>query len=140
MNIQQLLKELEDEEGFKSHAYRDHLGFWTIGIGTLIDERKGGGITKEEALYLARNRIADRISELDRRIPWWRELSEARQRVLIQMAFQLGTEGLLKFRNMLAALKAGEWSKAREEAMRSDWARYDTPSRAWKLASILEKG
>ena len=35
-------KTLEFEEGKKSFAYKDHLGFDTIGIGFLVDERKGG--------------------------------------------------------------------------------------------------
>jgi lysozyme len=39
------------------HAYQDHLGFLTIGIGVLIDERKGDGIAQEESRYLFRNRL-----------------------------------------------------------------------------------
>jgi lysozyme len=47
---------LEKEEGFVPHVYKDHLGYWTIGHGILVDERKGGGITIEESRYLLNNR------------------------------------------------------------------------------------
>jgi lysozyme len=32
---------IEFHEGRVLHAYRDSLGFWTIGVGSLIDEAKG---------------------------------------------------------------------------------------------------
>ena len=40
------------EEGEKLSAYQDSMGFWTIGVGRLIDARKGGGISQEESRYL----------------------------------------------------------------------------------------
>lgn len=43
---------LETDEGRVPHAYQDHLGYWTIGVGHLIDKRKGGGLTPDEVDYL----------------------------------------------------------------------------------------
>lgn len=37
-----LATQLRQEEGSVPHAYQDHLGFWTIGIGRLVDQRKPG--------------------------------------------------------------------------------------------------
>ena len=39
--ITDLRKSIEDHEGRVPHAYQDHKGFWTIGVGHLIDERRG---------------------------------------------------------------------------------------------------
>ncbi len=46
---QSITQQLRRDEGEVLHAYQDSLGYWTIGIGVLIDKRKGGGITKAES-------------------------------------------------------------------------------------------
>ena len=43
---------LRRDEGRVRHAYQDHLGYWTIGVGRLIDQRKGGGLSEDEIDYL----------------------------------------------------------------------------------------
>ena len=45
---------LRREEGSRPHAYQDHLGFWTIGVGRLIDVRKGGGLSPERAMRMSK--------------------------------------------------------------------------------------
>lgn len=139
MDIHRLAESLCQEEGFRPHAYKDSLGYWTIGYGTLIDERLGGGITEAEARYLLMNRIGAVEVALDRNLPWWRELSEARQQVLAQMCFQMGISRLLGFRKMLAALKAGDFEEAAQEMLDSRWAK-QTPARAARLAAMMRKG
>jgi lysozyme len=52
-----LRRMLEDEEGRVPHAYPDSLGYWTIGVGRLIDRRKGGGLSDDEIDYLLANDI-----------------------------------------------------------------------------------
>jgi lysozyme len=46
MNV---IEQLTREEGKRRSAYQDHLGYWTIGVGRLIDARKGGGLSDEES-------------------------------------------------------------------------------------------
>lgn len=134
-----LKKQLRKSEGFVPHAYQDSLGFWTIGIGRLIDKRKGGGITEEEADYLLENDIGKKERELDARLPWWRDLDEVRQRILVDMAFNLGVDGLLAFKNTLAHVKAGRWAEAAAGMRKSLWAR-QVKSRADRLAKAMETG
>lgn len=131
---------LRAEEGTVLHAYRDHLGFLTIGTGILIDERKGGSITAEENEYLLGNRIGRIGRQLDERLPWWREQPEAVQVALAAMAFQLGVGGLLGFPKMLGALRAGDREAAALEALDSKWAREDTPARAARVAAMIREG
>lgn len=122
------------------HAYQDHLGFWTIGIGRLIDKRKGGGISKEESAYLFANDVADKTAEVRRALPWFARLNEARQGVLLNMAFQMGTEGLLAFKNTLAMIQAGQYDAAADGMLNSKWAREQTPARAKRLADQMRTG
>lgn len=133
-----LMQELRRDEGFRRHAYRDHLGYLTIGLGTLIDKRRGGGITFEQAKMLAGMTIEEIEAELDRRLPWWRTASPRRQRAIINMAYQLGVGGLMKFRNTLAMAERGDWAAAADNALKSLWAR-QTPARARRVARMLRE-
>jgi lysozyme len=139
MNIKQLKEELIFDEGIVLHEYKDHLGYSTIGIGRLIDERKGGGITEEEAMYLLENDIGRKQAQLRENLPFWNKLSDNRQRALMNMAFQLGVNGLLKFRQMLWAIENGKWDLAHAEALDSSWAN-QTPVRARRVAEMIKYG
>lgn len=136
MNRHQLIADLKRDEGCVLNEYKDHLGFSTIGIGRLIDKRKGGGISAEEAEYLLSNDIDRVAKELDGKIPWWRTLTEPQQRALCNMAFQMGIGGVLKFKSMLKALQDGNSSEARKHALDSLWAK-QTPERAKRIAGLL---
>lgn len=127
---------LEHQEGFRHHAYKDHLGFWTIGYGRLIDKRRGGGISRNEGRVLLEHDV-ERVSHVfDRRIPWWRALSYVRQTVLISMGYQMGPEGALRFRRMLAHLRREDYERAAVELLDSRMA-VQTPVRAHELAHMM---
>lgn len=140
MNLAQLLLEIENEEKCVLHEYKDSLGYSTIGIGRLIDVRKGGGITREEAIYLFNNNVKLITESFDNRIPWWKTLSDGRQRALVNMAFQLGVEGVLEFTQMIEALCRGDYQKAQQEGLDSKWATQDTPYRAQRITDMFLKG
>jgi lysozyme len=134
-----LEQELERDEAFVPHAYQDHLGFWTIGFGRLIDQRRSGGISRAEGLILLSNDITGRETVLDAAVPWWRQLSDGRQRALLNMAYQLGANGLLKFVATLDHLQGGRYAAAAESASRSLWAK-QTPERAARVIAQLRDG
>ena len=138
MDLTLLKYDLKSEEGFVSHAYQDHKGYWTIGIGRLIDERKGGGITEDEADYLLDNDIKRFTGELEKRWPHFKRLSERRQRAILMMAFQMGVDGVLGFDNMIKSLEIGHYDRAVIDALDSKWARIDTPERAGRVALMLK--
>lgn len=127
------------DEGEVLHAYQDHLGYWTIGVGRLIDKRKGGGITPEESACLLSNDIDKRLVELDRRLPWFKRLSEPRQGVLLNMSFQMGVDGLLGFRNTLAMVQSGDYAGAADGMLQSVWAQ-QTPARAKRMSEQMRTG
>lgn len=136
----ELTRQLRGDEGVKAHAYQDHLGFWTIGVGRLVDERKAGsGLRPEEITFLLNNDIDDRIRELGRRLPWFLNLDAARQGVLLNMSFQMGVDGLLGFRNTLRLVEQGRYAEAANAMLQSKWAG-QTPERAQRMAVQMRTG
>lgn len=134
-----ILEQLEAEERFVPHAYQDHLGFWTIGIGRLIDKRSGGGITRDEGLYLLGNDVARITHDLLRRFRWFDGLDAARQAVLVGMALQMGIHGLLGFERTLLLIEARQFDKAADAMLASKWAT-QTPGRAARMADQMRTG
>ena len=129
MNIDKLIQELILDEGYKYETYEDHLGFLTLGVGHLvldtdpeINKPVGTPVSEERVLECLNNDIETVCNELDRNMPWWKELSDEKMRVLANMCFNLGITRLLKFRKFLAALEAGDFETAGEEMMDSKWA------------------
>ena len=135
----ELIKQLRRDEGEVLHAYSDSLGFLTIGVGRLIDKRKGGGITHEESAYLLNNDIERKHAELLKRAPWTANLDAARFGCLLNMAFQLGVDGLLGFKNTLAMVRSGDYAGAADGMLNSLWAR-QTPARAKRLSEQMRTG
>ncbi|KXZ66781.1 Phage lysozyme [Acinetobacter venetianus] len=135
-NITRLLR---GEEGEVLTEYKDHLGYSTIGVGRLIDKRKGGGITAEESAYLLGNDIQKRMTELERKIPWITSLNDARRGVLLSMAFQMGVDGLLGFKNTLEMVRTGRYEDAAKGMLNSKWAK-QTPQRAKRHSEQMRTG
>lgn len=134
-----IIDQLRRDEGEVLSAYQDHLGYLTIGVGRLIDARRGGGISAEESAMLLGNDVARVAAELDQRLPWWRGLDDARQGVILNMAFQLGVGGLLGFRMTLGLVQAGRYEDAAAQMLRSKWAT-QTPQRAQRVAEQMRTG
>lgn len=130
---------LRREEGEVLYAYQDHLGYWTIGVGILIDKRKGGGLLPEESAFILNNRIRLMRQKVIGQWPWVAKLNEARQAVLIGMAFQMGIDGLKGFVNTLRNIEAGFYDKAASGMLNSKWAR-QTPARAQRMSDQMRTG
>lgn len=132
-------QQIRREEGVMDSAYQDHLGYWTIGVGRLIDNRKGGRLAPDEIEYLLRNDVARFTKEVLTALPWAARLDEVRQAVLVGMAFQMGTAGLLQFKRTLAEVEAGNFATAGEMMLQSKWAK-QTPERARRMSAQMWTG
>lgn len=131
--------QIKSDEGCVLHAYQDHLGYWTIGYGRLLDKRKGGGISQNEADQLLQNDIDRKLADLRDKLPWFDNLDDPRKGVLLNMCFQLGLTGLLKFKNTLAYIEAGDYENAAANMLKSKWAQ-QTPNRANRMAEQMRTG
>lgn len=137
--INDIKSQLVRDEGVVLHAYQDHLGFTTIGVGRLIDKRRGGGISEDEAMYLLDNDIKRRAEDLVRLFQWTNTLDDARFGVLLNMSFQLGISGLAAFKKTLSLIESGHYDQAAIEMLDSKWA-IQTPGRANRLSQQMESG
>ena len=135
-----LADQLKRDEGLKASAYQDQLGFWTIGIGTCIDARKGCGLTEAEILLLFNNRLVINEAALSAQFPWTDVLDPARRGVLLNMVYQMGLHGLGEFREFLGRLQAGDYDGAAAAMLDSTWARTQAPARAERLAEQIRSG
>jgi lysozyme len=136
----ELVRQLKGDEDEKPCVYKDHLGYYTIGIGRLVDARKpGAGLRPVEMAFMLQNDIDDRVDQLTRRIPWFQDLDDARKGVLLNMSFQMGVDGLLGFHNTLALIRDGKYENAAHAMMQSLWAK-QTPARAQRMADQMRTG
>lgn len=131
-----LMQELVRDEGVRLKPYRCTAGKLTIGVGRNIDDR---GITNAEAMYLLNNDMAICESELTAVLPSWRELSDTRQRVLLNMVFNLGRDRLSKFSKFIGCLKMNDFEGAAKEMMDSAWAT-QVGQRAVRLRDMMLRG
>ena len=128
-----LTKWLELDEGCKLKPYYCTSGKLTIGIGRNLEAK---GITRAEAQFMLESDIVETIKELDELLPDWRDVSEVRQMVLINMAFNLGTFGLLNFKRTIAYIREQDFDKAADEMLRSEWAE-QVGERAVRLSEAM---
>lgn len=131
-----LIHQLTLHEGMELKPYRCTGGKLSIGVGRNLDDR---GITEAEAELMLSNDIDDFADRLKREIPWMVELSPVRQRVLLDMAFNLGISGLLKFKRTLKAIRAKQYEKAAEMMLDSRWAT-QVGQRAKRLSKMMATG
>ncbi len=136
MTTDALLAELIRDEGERLKPYRDTVGKLTLGVGRNLDDV---GITQEESRFLLVNDVARVERDLDRALPWWRSLDEVRQRVLANMAFNMGIAGLLGFKRTLSLIQAGSYTEAAAAMAESLWHR-QVGQRAVRLETMMRDG
>lgn len=156
LNMSRLKTELERDEGFRSRVYRDTVGKLTVGIGRNLDdvgirpvEQRALGITRQtvirrgvtrpQAMHLLDHDVSTAIGDLRRRLPWFNQQDGVRQRVLINMAFNMGIGRLLGFRDTLRSFQQGNYSRAATQMLDSRWAN-QVGARATRLAALTRTG
>jgi len=136
MNGSMLEQQLKRQEGVSLKPYKCTGDKLTIGYGRNLEDR---GITAVEAQMMLQTDIAYLFSVLPKRIKCFNYLEKARADVLVNMAFNLGVNGLLKFEKMLVAVEAGDYCTAAKEMLDSKWAK-QVKGRAEELAKQMESG
>ena len=130
-----LIERLKINEGFSSTVYQDTEGFDTIGYGFAIKDLV---LTEEIASLILNERIEKRINHLEKTLKWFSDLPPEVQSVVVEMTYQLGITGFLKFKKAINHMKEKEWQLAAHEMLDSRWAK-QTPNRANRLADIVRE-
>lgn len=137
MNVNALMAQLIEHEGLRLDLYKDTVGIWTIGVGRNLEHV---GLRSEvEAKYLLRSDVLAIRSDLLVALPWISDLDDVRQRVLNNMAFNLGVAGLLGFHRTLRHISDGKYTDAAHEMLQSLWAR-QVGKRAIALSKMMATG
>ena len=133
MDVDKLKDQLILHEGLELKSYTCSAGYVTLGVGRNVEEL---GITEDEARYLLDNDILRVTKELDNAMPWWRNMSEVRQRVVVDMVFNLGISRFLNFKNAINAMQEEDWDEAAAQMLDSRWAD-QVGQRATRLAKAM---
>ena len=149
--MDKLIEQIKRHEGFSEHTYRCPAGKLTIGYGYNLDanplklssveikQAAIGGMREHEAERLLKLMVGRCIDQLDIAIPWVVNMGDVRESVLINMAYNMGIVGLMKFTKTLALIKAGDYPKAADEMLRSRWAK-QAGHRAVELSEQMRTG
>ena len=136
VDLQALQVELVRDEGLKNSAYQDSLGFWTIGVGRLIDRRKGGRLTDEECLFLLRNDIQSCLTDIQSETWYLAADTDGRRRALLNLRFQLGASGLRSFNVFLGYCSNKDWANAAKDLSQTKLA-HQCPDRIARICKLL---
>jgi len=152
----ELIKQIAHHEGVVLKVYKDSLGIDTIGIGRNLEHRGiedlelahiektmseiyENGITEQDAYFLAHRDIEIVEKELLASRSVVEELDNIRQRVLVDMAFNMGIPRLNRFYRMWSAINELDFKSAAIEMLDSLWAR-QVKSRSDTLAYAMKHG
>ena len=145
MDLLKLKQSIIKNEGFESKPYLCPNKKLTIGYGRNLEN----GITEREAVVLLENDLLNLKLELEDKLPVFKKLDDIRQNVILEMAYNMGVPNLLKFKNMIEALKKADYKEASKEMLMSKW-HYDfikyAPNineddlRSSKLSKVMKEG
>ena len=135
LSFNSLKKRIKKNEGYTQRAYKDQLGFSTIGYGHLIK--------KNENIYFKKNFSKKYFEDLFKkdfnkalseymRLLYKKHHKNKEKELLIEMFFQLGPKGVPKFKKMLSYLNKKKKYMASLEMMNSLWFK-QTPKRVENL-------
>lgn len=145
MDEGKLTELLHVDEGVVDEIYLDHLGFKTFGAGHLVKESDpeftqpvGTKVSSERINECFREDLRTTLFDCERLYPHFYELPENAQMVIASMAFNLGRPKLSKFKNMKAAVDAGNYVEASVQMLDSRWAQ-QLPNRSARLAKMMRE-
>ena len=135
MGYHHLKKRIKLNEGFSLKPYKDQLGYLTIGYGHLILPNEKillkKKLRKKEFEKIFEKDFKKALSNFNNTLkPFTANKNEAE--LLIEMVFQLGIKGCLKFKNLLKNMRKGNKHLVCFEMMDSLWYK-QTPHRTKTL-------
>ena len=143
MNLDQLRRELEIDEGVVNEIYLDHLGYPTFGIGHLVTESDpesgqevGTAVSDERVRAAFETDVVSVIDDCNKLYDDFDELPEEVQLIIANMMFNMGRTRLSKFRGMKRGVDARDWNAAADEMVDSRWYRQVT-NRADRLVQRM---
>ena len=148
---QEQCENLKKHEGFRSKVYKCTAGKDTIGYGYNINSNTlrlppneiksfyEVGISVVRAEQLLKQCCNQVESSLSKELDFYDNLDLNTKYVLLNMAYNLGVQGLLEFKTTLGLIKQGKYNEASVQMLKSKWAE-QVKGRATELSTILRTG
>lgn len=124
---------LKRHEGNRATPYIDSLGVQTIGYGHNLHKP----LSERARQVIFEDDLSDAKNDCLHAFPWFADLDEPRQWVLINMCFNLGLTKLQGFYKFLGAVERGDYDTAATEMLDSLWAK-QVKKRAHELAALMQ--
>ena len=139
-----VIEMIKQHEGVKLKPYKDTKGLWTVGVGHLIGDGKSlppewnreFTMAEIDALFAKDYEHHKKQAE---KTPGWDKANPKGQGALIDLAFNMGGAWYKKFKNASAALAAGDFKKAADELIDSDWYK-QVKGRAVTIVNLIRDG
>ena len=113
-------------EGLVCHLYQCKADKTSIGVGRNLSDV---GISEDEAMYLLNNDIKRTTEDLDKNYGAWITFPLEARMVCIDLVFNLGITGFMKFKKTRQLMELGMWLEASEELLDSKY-HIQLPSRS----------
>lgn len=148
---------ISEYEGKKSKMYVDTMGHPTVGVGFNLDRDGAAGqlasiganyeevrsgaeeLTDDQINALLKGDIETAVGHAESMISNFSSLTAARQFVVVDMIFNLGTGGFGAFHHVIAAIEKGDWETAADQMKESAWYG-QVGSRAEKDVAMMRGG
>ena len=145
MDIEQLRRELDEDEGCVYEIYLDHLGYPTFGIGHLVTKRDrehgwsvGTDVDEYRVHEVFEEDVQTVLSDCKKLYHNFYDLPEEVQLIIANMMFNMGLTRLSKFKGMKRGIDDCDWQAAADEMVDSRWYRQVT-NRAERLVKRMRK-
>jgi len=143
--IEQIKEDLVRHEGYVTEIYLDSENLPTFGIGHLVTENDmehtwpvGTPVTDERILQVFHDDCNAACTDASALFLNFSSHPEDVQRVLVNMAFNLGRSRLGKFKNMIRYVNEGNYLMAANEMVNSKWYN-QVGRRSQELVDIMKE-
>jgi lysozyme len=143
MTTDNLVPDLIGNEGYRQKPYKDSRGYWTGGVGHLLSTGPTyppiyDNYSHGQWMAVLSTDIIHAEEALDTDLGWWRHLSDIRQDVMVELAFNLGEGKLRTWKHTLSDIEAGRFVAAEVDLEHDQpWAS-QVGHRAVRLALQME--
>ncbi len=142
IDMDKLLESVKKHEGYRNKVYLDTLNKRTVGVGHLCLEDFWEDDKEYDEDFLMGILEKDLQSAIDQADDMCKNLtiSDDAKIIIIEMIFQLGGNGVSKFRKMWAALRESppNYHEASVQMLDSRWAK-QTPNRAQEMSNHMKE-
>ena len=129
-----LIEQIKQSEGFRPTVYQCTEGYDTIGYGFAIKDLVIG---QDICDIILERKIAELKLRIKQKLPFYDDMPEKAQDVIVEMCYQMGIHGFSNFKKTIDHLMRKDYKTASVEMLDSRWAK-QTPNRAKKLSNQMQ--